>query len=104
MSGVALALALKLALLYGSVTIGPTTPVCEVGTPCDRPASHAKLSFTRQGHTFTTTTTDGGKYRIKLPPGIYAVRSNTGMSLQPRNIRVRTPSTKLNFAIDTGIR
>ena len=99
-----LLLTVKLVLLYGAVTIGPVTPVCEAGVPCDRPASGAKLTFSRLGHSFATRTTDAGKYRIKLTPGYYTVRSDTGMTLTPHRIHVRAPSTKLNFAIDTGMR
>jgi hypothetical protein len=100
----AAALAVKLAVLFGVVTIGPTGPLCEVASPCDRPASEARLTFTRPGHVYTTRTTDAGAYRIKLPPGYYVVRANTGITLRPRNIHVRVPTTKLSFAIDTGIR
>jgi hypothetical protein len=100
----ALALALKLALLWGSVTIGPTTPVCRVGVPCDKPGTAVKLTFARRGQVFQATTDSTGKYRIKLPPGIYAVRASAGMSWRPRNINVRAPSTHLDFSVDTGIR
>jgi hypothetical protein len=101
---VALALVLKLALLYGTVTIGPVTPVCQAGVPCDKPAGQATLSFTRRGKTFSVRTSSGGIYRVKLAPGIYAVRANVGMSMRPRNISVHAPTTHLNFSIDTGIR
>ena len=97
-------LALTLALLYGSVTIGPVTPVCQVGVPCDKPAAQVTLSFTRLGHTVVTKTDSGGGYRIRLAPGIYAVRASAGMSMRPRNIYVHAPTTHLSFSIDTGIR
>ena len=100
----ALALLVKLALLYGSVTIGPITPVCQVGVPCDKPAAQVKLTFTRLGHSFWSTTNASGGYRINLAPGIYAVRASAGMSMRPRTINVRAPRTHLNFSIDTGIR
>jgi hypothetical protein len=100
----ALALVLKLAVLYGSVTIGPVTPVCQVGVPCDKPAAQVTLSFTRLGHTVVTKTDSAGAYRIRLVPGIYAVRASAGMSMRPRNINVHGPSTHLSFSIDTGIR
>ena len=100
----ALSLAVKLALFYGSVTIGPVTPVCQAGVPCDKPASHVKLIFTRLGRSVTTTTDGSGGYRIRIAPGIYAVRANEGMSVRPRNINVRVPTTHLDFSIDTGIR
>ena len=100
----ALALIAKLALLYGAVTIGPVTPVCRVGVPCDKPAAQVRLAFTRLGHTVLTTTNAAGNYRIELTPGIYAVRASAGMSMRPQNINVHRPSTHLNFSIDTGIR
>lgn len=97
-------LALKLALVYGLVTIGPITPVCRVGVPCDKPGARVKLTFTRSGHSFSTITNSSGNYRIEIAPGIYAVRASAGMSMRPRNINVRAPRTHLDFSIDTGIR
>jgi hypothetical protein len=97
-------LLVKLAVLYGAVTIGPTTPVCQAGVPCEKPGAQVKLTFTRAGHTFAATTDGAGKYRLKLAPGIYAVRASAGMSMRPHNINVRAPSTHLDFSIDTGIR
>jgi hypothetical protein len=99
-----LLLAVKLAVLSGTVTIGPITPVCQVGVPCDKPAAAVKLSFARKGHAFSVRTSASGAYRIRLVPGIYAVSASAGMSLRPRAINVRAPTTHLDFAIDTGIR
>ncbi len=96
------ALAVKLAILFGAVTIGPTGTMCSNGAACNRPASDVKLTFTRLGHSYTTRTTDAGKYRIKLRPGIYVVRADTGIVLIPKRINVRRPSARLNFAIDPG--
>ena len=95
-------LALKLAVLFGAVTIGPTGPLCNNPAACNRPAGDVKLTFTRLGHSYTTRTTDAGKYRIKLRPGIYVVRADTGIVIIPKRINVRRPSTKLNLAIDPG--
>ena len=97
-------LAVKLALLYGSVTIGPVTPVCRVSVPCDKPAARVSLTFTRAGRTFSAETSAGGAFRIKLAPGIYAVRAGVGMTMRPHAIDVHAPRTRLDFAIDTGIR
>jgi hypothetical protein len=102
--GVALALAVKLALLYGTVTIGPVTPVCRAGVPCDRPAAGVTLTFTRRGQAVTARTSAAGAYRVRLAPGIYTVRASAGMSIRPQAIEVRGPSTRLALAIDTGIR
>ena len=73
------------AVLFGAVTIGPTGPQCNSGAACDRPASDVKLTFTRLGHSYTTHTTEAGKYRIKLRPGIYVVRADTGIVIIPKN-------------------
>jgi hypothetical protein len=97
-------LVVKLAVLSGAISIGPVTPVCRIDMPCDKPGAQVKLTFTRNNHVFATRTDASGKYRIKLAPGIYAVRASAGMSMRPRNINVRAPSTKLDFSIDTGIR
>jgi hypothetical protein len=94
----------KIAVVVGTVTIGPITPVCRVGVPCDRPAARVTMTFTRLGHAFATTTDGSGGYRIRLKPGIYVVRASAGMSMRPRAVNVRAPNTRLDFAIDTGIR
>ena len=104
MTGGSLVLGVKLAVLSGAVTIGPTTPVCQVGVPCDKPAAAVRLSFARRGHQLSVKTNAAGTYRISLAPGIYAVSASAGMSLRPRAINVRAPTTHLDFAIDTGIR
>jgi hypothetical protein len=97
-------LALALALVYGSVTMGPVTPVCQAGTPCDKPAAQVTLTFTRAGHTTSTKTGVGGAYRVRLAPGIYIVRASAGMSMRPHAVNVHAPRTHLDFSIDTGIR
>jgi hypothetical protein len=97
-------LAVTLAVLWGSVTIGPTTPVCQAGTPCDKPAAQVTLTFTRGGHTFSSKTNASGAYSVRLAPGIYAVRASAGRSMRPHAINVHAPRTHLDFSIDTGIR
>ena len=100
--------AVPLGGLYGTVRRGPITPVCRVGVSCDAPAAKVMLTFARAGVRETTRTDEHGKYRIALPPGIYAVRTSSkpfGQIPRPANVHVRTGhSDKLDFAIDTGIR
>jgi hypothetical protein len=102
------ALALLTGTLHGTVTRGPITPVCRLGTPCSAPAKNVALSFMRNGTTRSTTTDDRGRYSIHLPAGVYAVKTNQrpfGTVPQPRTVRVRaSQSTRVDFAIDTGIR
>ena len=92
------------AVLHGTVTIGPTTPVCQPGVPCTKPAAAVVLQFTRAKHVFVARTDGRGKYSITLPAGVYAVRASVGMRIQPVQVTVRVGSHSRSFAIDTGIR
>jgi hypothetical protein len=92
------------AVLHGTVTIGPTTPVCQAGVPCTKPAAAVVLQFTRAKRVFTVRTDGGGRYTITLPAGAYAVRASGGMRIQPAQVTVRAGSHSRSFAIDTGIR
>ena len=102
------AVALLTGTLHGTVMRGPIAPVCRLGTPCSAPAKNVTLSFTRNGSTRRTTTDGSGRYSIRLPAGVYAVKTNQrplGIVPQPRSVRVRAgQSTRVDFAIDTGIR
>ncbi len=98
-------LVLALVLLHGTVTIGPTTPVCRAGQPCSKPAAHVRLTFAR-GTTVVRVVTDGaGRYRVSLAAGTWTVRASVGMRIAPERFVVpRAPSATRDFAIDTGIR
>jgi hypothetical protein len=86
------------------VSIGPLTPVCRVGTPCEGPAKRATLTFSRAGHAISLKTDAVGRYRVTLAPGSWRVRANVGMSIVPSPVVVRAGTHRVNFAIDTGIR
>jgi hypothetical protein len=92
--------------LHGVVRRGPVTPVCLVGTPCDRPAAHVRLTFRRNGVAKAAVTDGAGRYRIVLAPGTYAVRiSPAQFRFTPRTATVtRGRMAVRNFWIDTGIR
>ena len=102
------AVALLTGTIHGTVMRGPTAPVCRVGIPCSAPAKHVTLYFTRNGSTRSTVTDDRGRYAMRLPAGVYAVKTNQrpfGTTPQPRSVRVRArASTRVDFDIDTGIR
>jgi hypothetical protein len=91
-------------VLWGSVTIGPLTPVCQMGTPCSGPAKRATLTFSRPGHTVSTKTDVLGHYRLTLPVGTWTVRTSVGMRITPVTIIVRAGTHRANFDVDTGIR
>jgi len=96
--------------LRGTVTRGPTSPVCVAEQPCSGPAVHLTLLFWRDGRVVARTTTDLiGKYRIALPPARYRVSRttapNVGRGLEPVLVRVTSGHyTTVDFSIDTGIR
>jgi hypothetical protein len=94
--------------LHGTVSRGPITPVCREGVACDAPAPNIILTFSRAGRVRMTRTDRQGAYRIELPPGIYAVRTNAkpfGQIPHPATVHVRVGRTdKINLTIDTGIR
>ncbi len=94
--------------LYGLVMRGPVTPVCRVEVPCDEPAAATTILFVRAGRATRAKTDANGRYRIRLAPGVYAVRTTrTGLGslIQPRQVRVpRRRFARVNLFIDTGIR
>jgi hypothetical protein len=91
--------------LRGHVTIGPLTPVCRVGTPCNGPAAHVTLSFRHVFLVHKATTDAAGNYRIALGSGTYLVTASKGVSVRPVSVSVPAGRMRvLNFAIDTGIR
>jgi hypothetical protein len=92
------------ALLKGSVTIGPVTPVCRAGVPCDRPAARVVLAFTSGSRVVRTTTSATGSYAVRLSPGTYTVTASAGMRIAPSLVSVHPGTQRRSFAIDTGIR
>jgi hypothetical protein len=96
--------------LQGTVTRGPISPVCVAEQPCDEPASNVTLLFFRNGRVMGRAVTNGdGRYRVRLPAGVYSVRRpgtvTLGRRLEPDHARVRTGRfVRVDFSIDTGIR
>jgi len=96
--------------LAGVVMRGPVSPVCVADQPCDMPAKNVTLLFTRGGRTIGRTMTGAdGRYRLRLPAGLYTVRrtSATGIDkrLSPTHANVRAGAVvRVDFHIDTGIR
>jgi hypothetical protein len=92
-------------LVHGVVRIGPTTPVCRAGLPCDKPAAGVVLTFAHSERLVRTTTDAKGRYRVSLAPGRWTARTRTGMRIMPQTFVIPHASTALrDFSIDTGIR
>ncbi len=96
--------------LYGDVTRGPIAPVCVAEQPCTEPARNVTLLFSRNGHVVGRSVTDSaGRYRVRLPAGLYRVRragaAGIDRRLEPNAARVRAGRfVRIDFSIDTGIR
>ena len=94
--------------LFGSVERGPTMPVCRVDVPCTERAANVTLLFSRNGATTRTRTDLRGRYRVRLAPGYYSVRTTgrgLGSVVKPSRVRVRAHRfTRIDLHIDTGIR
>jgi hypothetical protein len=100
-----LVVALAAGILYGTVTLGPLTPVCRVGTPCDGPARGATLDFVGAGgRTVAARTDSAGRFRVRLAAGTWVVHASVGMAISPREVVVSPGARRVAFAIDTGIR
>jgi hypothetical protein len=104
-------LAILASGLHGTVTKGPTQPVCRTGQPCSGPAQ-VTLLFRRTTPTarvYRTRSTTAGVYRVALPAGYYTVTTVEKIwitrNIRPQRIHVRAGhQDTLNFVIDTGIR
>ena len=97
--------------LYGTVTKSPTQPVCREDVPCSGPAAGVTLTFRPSGGAGTVArvrTSPLGRYRIRLAPGVYTVRTNArpfGVIPFPQRAWVaRARFRRVDFEIDTGIR
>ncbi|MFL5950926.1 MAG: hypothetical protein ACJ74M_04905 [Gaiellaceae bacterium] len=100
----------SLGTVAGLVTRGPVTPVCAAEQPCDAPAAHVTLVFSRAARDVTRVTTGSdGRYRVRLAAGLYGVRrlhsTTPDRKLEPQSVRVRGGRvSRIDFSIDTGIR
>jgi hypothetical protein len=96
--------------LRGIVTRGPITPVCVAEQPCTEPARNVTLLFSHDARVVgRAVTNDEGRYRVRLPAGLYSVRRpgvvRIDRRLEPDHARVRAGRfSRVDFSIDTGIR
>ena len=96
--------------LSGVVVRGPIAPVCVAEQPCTEPARNVTLLFSRNSRVVGRAVTDtAGRYRVRLPAGVYAVRRpgsmGIGRGIEPNRARVYAGRfRRVDFSIDTGIR
>jgi hypothetical protein len=98
------------ANVHGTLTRGPTQPVCLAEKPCSAPAPGVVLVFSKAGKDVKRATTDRvGHFALRLSPGTYRVRVlrrvRLGTSLTPKRFRVpEIGVVVLRLELDTGIR
>jgi hypothetical protein len=93
--------------LWGTVTRGPTKPVCSEAGPCTEPAVGSTLVLSRRGRAVARVRVgERGRYTVSLRAGDYRVRTPAGfMSVEPVLVHVVAGKRRhVDFAIDTGIR
>lgn len=91
--------------LTGSLSQGPTMPVCDQATPCYQPVANQLVHvITSGGWPAGSTTTDSqGRYNIRLKPGRYSLQV-TGRNLTNNQIELTLENNRLDIIIDTGLR
>lgn len=105
-----LAVVVSASGLHGTVVRSPAMPVCRFGVPCSVPAKRVVLKFERRGRVVRRVRTGRhGRYRVRLAPGRYVVRTGTrlgiGRGIRPLRVDVRRGvNRRVDFTIDTGIR
>ena len=105
----AVVLAAVLSGLFGTVSRGPITPLCQESQPCTEPAAAVRLTFVRDGKAVRSVVTSStGHYRVHMPAGSYLVRvakESPIERLRPASVIVRRGvMSRRSFFIDTGIR
>lgn len=99
----------NLAVLSGTVTEGPTSPVSQAGNSGSAPvANHLIQAENSQNKVIASTKTSAqGKYTLHLPPGNYilVLVPQIGLGTPSNNsVQVASGTNTFNLSVDTGIR
>jgi hypothetical protein len=97
------------ATLAGTVTEGPTTPVCVSTVPCERPvANHTIEAINSTGSVVATNeTSSSGQYSFHLEPGRYTLVlvPKIGLPGTPNDqVDVKAGANTFNLSVDTGLK
>lgn len=91
-----------------TVHAGPTCPVERPGEPCPDAPVDGRVSFSANGEQVASGQTDiRGRYRVRLPSGMYRVTVDTGAPLprcEPQSVEVVDRNLDVDIACDSGIR
>jgi hypothetical protein len=95
--------------IEGRVTIGPTCPVEQAGSPCPPGAWTGTVRATSSdGAVHDTATSSDGSYRLPLAPGTYTVTpvvvGGGPPTAKPATVTVGATMQQLDLQLDSGIR
>lgn len=97
----------NIATLTGTVTAGPTMPVCIAGKPCTKVVNDRIINAEdANGNVVATAMTDkNGVYTMYLAPGKYTLVSVPAIGLRPsQQVTVASGMNHFDMQLDTGIR
>lgn len=97
------------ATLTGTVTEGPTAPVCREGDSCTRTVSNHTIEALDVSNSIAATskTDDNGRYTLRLQPGRYTLILVPQIGLGHTangQVDVKAGITTHDLTVDTGIR
>jgi hypothetical protein len=95
--------------IEGQVTVGPTCPVEQAGSPCPPGTWTGTVRATSSdGSVHDTATGADGSYRLALAPGTYTVapvvEGAVPPTARPATVTVGTTMQQLDLELDSGIR
>lgn len=94
--------------IYGTITIGPITPVCRVDIPCDGPYQTTIIVSNSEGEVTRFNSDAAGRFNVSLPPGTYTLTSaGSGRfpGASPQTVTVYPGLyQQVDLSFDTGIR
>ena len=97
------------SLVTGTVAAGPISPLARPGVPATRAVPGATVAALRGNQVVATThTNEAGRYELRLQPGTYLIRAQSGKYRFGETTKevtlARETGLTVNLAFDTGIR
>jgi hypothetical protein len=97
------------SLVTGTVAAGPVAPQARPGVPATRPVRGVAVEALRGNQVMATAYTDkAGRYKLRLQPGAYLIRTQSDKYLSRQASKTVTLSRgqklTVNLVFDTGIR
>jgi len=89
----------------GTLTLGPTSPVCSVSKPCTAPIANHEVDIV--GSIPAKTYSDAqGRFTVYLPPGNYSITLNpqVGQGNKSWPFTVTNQPVTLPISVDSGMR